>query len=84
MPAAVLRDRQRLAGKVAAFSAEAKASASIIGALPPLVMLMLYMSTPDYVAVLWTEQLGKFMLVASGFWMLCGVLVMRKMINFDY
>jgi tight adherence protein B len=82
--AAVLRDRQRLAGKVAAFSAEAKTSAAIIGALPPLVMLMLFMSTPDYVAILWTDRLGKIMLMASGFWMLCGVLVMRKMINFDY
>ena len=82
--AAVLRDRQRLAGKVAAFSAEAKTSAAIIGALPPLVMLMLFMSTPDYVSILWTDRLGKIMLAASGFWMLCGVLVMRKMINFDY
>jgi len=82
--ATVLRDRQRLSGKVAAFSAEAKTSAAIIGALPPLVMLMLFMSTPDYVAILWTERLGKIMLMASGFWMTCGVLVMRKMINFDY
>ena len=82
--AAVLRDRQRLSGKVAAFSAEAKTSAAIIGALPPIVMLMLFISTPDYVAILWTERLGKIMLVASGLWMLCGVLVMRKMIHFDY
>lgn len=82
--AAVLRDRQRLAGKVAAFSAEAKTSAAIIGALPPIVMLLVYMSTPDYIALLWTEPVGKIMLMASAVWMLIGVLVMRKMINFDY
>lgn len=81
---AVLRDRQRLAAKVAAFSAEAKASASIIGSLPPAVMLLVYLTTPDYIALLWIEELGKMMLMASGIWMLCGVLVMRKMINFDY
>ena len=81
---AVLRDRQRLAAKVQAFSAEAKASASIIGSLPPAVMLLVYLTTPDYIALLWTEELGKIMLMGSGIWMLCGVLVMRKMINFDY
>ena len=82
--AQVLRDRQRLAGKVAAFSAEAKASAAIIGVLPPAVMLLVYMTTPDYIALLWQEQLGKIMLMASVTWMTVGVLVMRKMINFDY
>lgn len=82
--AQVLRDRQRLAGKVAAFSAEAKASAAIIGALPPIVMLLVYMSTPDYIALLWHEELGKIMLMASGIWMTIGLLVMRRMINFEY
>lgn len=82
--AQVLRDRQRLASKVAAFSAEAKASAAIIGALPPLVMLLVYITTPDYIALLWTEPAGKLMLMGSAAWMLAGILVMRKMINFDY
>lgn len=80
----VLRDRMRLKGKVDAFSAEAKASAAIIGSLPPCVMGALVIMSPDYISLLWTEELGKMMLLASGFWMLCGVLIMRKMINFDY
>lgn len=80
----VLRDRARLEGKVQAFSAEAKASAAIIGALPPAVMLLVYLSTPEYIAILWTTTLGKMMLAGSATWMLCGILVMRKMINFDY
>ena len=36
--AAVLRDRKRLEGKIKAMSSEAKASAGIIGSLPPVVM----------------------------------------------
>ncbi|MCG8560916.1 MAG: type II secretion system F family protein [Hyphomicrobiales bacterium] len=80
----VLRERQKLHGKVQAFSAEAKSSAAIIGALPPLVMLVIYITTPDYIELLWTEQLGQVMLAGSAIWMLMGVLVMRKMINFDY
>jgi len=80
----VLRGRQRLHGKVMAFSAEAKASAAIIGSLPLAVLAALAVMTPDYVMLLWTEQLGKMMLIVSGIWMSIGVLVMRKMINFDY
>jgi tight adherence protein B len=80
----VLRDRYRLQAKVKAFSAEAKASAWIIGSLPPGVMLVVYLATPDYMTLLWTEKIGNVMLIASALWMLTGVLVMRKMINFDY
>lgn len=80
----VLRDRYRLQSKVKALSAEAKASAVIIGALPPLVMMAVYMTSPDYISLLWNEQLGQVMLAAGAVWMLIGVLIMRKMINFEY
>lgn len=82
--AEVLRGRQRLQSKVATFSAEAKASAAIIGSLPPAVMMMVYLARPSYIELLWIEPLGKMMLAGSAIWMLTGALVMRKMINFDY
>ncbi|MFO1186065.1 MAG: type II secretion system F family protein [Alphaproteobacteria bacterium] len=82
--AAVLRGRKTLKGKIDAMSSEAKASAAIIGALPPGVMIMVYLSTPKYVSLLWTEHLGQLMLMGGALWMLTGVLVMRKMINFNF
>ncbi|HEY4835692.1 MAG TPA: type II secretion system F family protein [Bradyrhizobium sp.] len=80
----VLRDRKKMAEKIQAMSMEAKASASIIGSLPPIVMLLVYMSTPEYIALLWTHPTGQLMLVACGTWMAIGILVMKKMINFDF
>lgn len=80
----VLRDRKKMAEKIQAMSMEAKASAGIIGSLPPIVMLMVWISTPDYISMLWTHQLGQFMLVCCVGWMTIGVLVMKKMINFDF
>jgi tight adherence protein B len=82
--AGVLRERYRLQAKVRAFSAEAKTSALIIGALPPCVMLIVFFTSPDYISLLWKEKIGNMMLIASGIWMLLGIIVMRKMINFDY
>ena len=80
----VLRDRKKMGEKIQAMSMEAKASAGIIGSLPPVVMLLVWISTPDYIALLWTQSLGQFMLVCCVGWMTIGVLVMKKMINFDF
>lgn len=80
----VLRDRKVLKGKIASMSQEAKSSAAIIGALPPGVMFLVYLSTPDYINLLFDYRLGQAMLIGGGIWMLLGVLVMKKMISFDY
>ncbi|WP_028349342.1 type II secretion system F family protein [Bradyrhizobium murdochi] len=80
----VLRDRKKMAEKIQAMSMEAKASAGIIGSLPPAVMLLVWITTPDYVSLLWTTHLGQFMLLCCVSWMGMGVLVMKKMINFDF
>jgi tight adherence protein B len=80
--AGVLRDRKRLEGKIRAMSSEAKASAGIIGSLPPVVMGIVWATTPGYISLLFTERMGNLMLAACLFWMGTGIMVMRKMINF--
>ena len=81
----MLRDRKKMKAKIQAMSMEAKASASIIGALPIAVMLLVYITSPQYIELLWTasdrpDDAGR----AARLWMLIGVMVMRKMINFDF
>jgi tight adherence protein B len=80
---AVLRDRKLMKGKVAAMSSEAKASAGIIGALPFVVTLLVYISSPDYISLLWTTSTGQFVLGCAGFWMMIGIVTIKKMVNFD-
>jgi tight adherence protein B len=80
----VLRDRKKMKEKIQAMSMEAKASAGIIGSLPPIVMLLVYMSTPDYISLLWTHETGRLMLAGCVVWMSIGIFVMKKMINFDF
>jgi tight adherence protein B len=80
----VLRDRKKMSEKIQAMSMEAKASAAIIGSLPPIVMLLVYLSTPDYISLLWTHPTGRLMLAGCALWMSAGIFVMKKMINFDF
>ncbi len=80
----VLRDRKKMAAKIQAMSMEAKASAAIIGSLPPIVMVLVYLTTPDYISLLWTHPTGRIMLAGCVLWMATGIFVMKKMINFDF
>jgi tight adherence protein B len=80
----VLRDRKKMRAKIQAMSQEAKASAAIIGALPIAVMILVYITTPHYISLLFTNPTGHIMLAGSAVWMTMGVLVMKKMINFDF
>ena len=80
----VLRDRKKMKGKILAMSMEAKASAAIIGSLPPAVMGIVYLTSPSYISLLWTHPTGQLMLLGSAVWMTMGCLVMRRMINFDF
>jgi tight adherence protein B len=80
----VLRERKKMKAKIQAMSMEAKASAAIIGALPVIVMLLVWLTSPQYIQLLWIEPLGRVMLACCVVWMSIGIFVMKKMINFDF
>jgi len=80
----VLRARKMMREKIGALSSEAKASSGIIGSLPPLVMLIVYLTTPAYMSLMFTEDFGRLMLAGAGIWMGMGIFVMSRMIAFDF
>ena len=80
----VLRDRAKMRLKIKAMSAEAKASAGIIGSLPFAVALLVWISSPDYISLLWTTVTGRIVMGFCAMWMGCGIFVMRRLINFDF
>ncbi len=80
----VLRARKMMGEKIKALSSEALASAGIIAALPPAVMIMVAITTPAYMTKLFTDPRGQFMLLIAVVMMSTGVFVMRRMINFKF
>lgn len=80
----VLRERKKMRGKIRAMSSEAKASGGIIGSLPVVVSFIVYLTSPDYISLLFDTPTGNVVLAGSAVWMLIGVFVMRQMINFDF
>lgn len=80
----VLRARRMMGEKIKALSSEAVASAGIIGSLPPAVMLIVMVTTPAYMLLLFTDQRGQIMLLISAIWMSIGIFVMKRMISFKF
>lgn len=80
----VLRDRKKMQAKIKAMSAEAKASAGIIASLPFVVAILVYFTSPDYILLLFQTTTGNIVLAGCAVWMFMGIMVMRKMINFDF
>lgn len=79
----VLRDRRKMKNKIRSMSQEAKSSAAIIGVIPFLIMGALMFITPGYLTPMFETTIGKAILAGCGLWMLTGIVLMRKMINFD-
>ena len=79
----VLRGRRQLKLKIKALSSEAKASAYIIGSLPFVMGVLIYLVNPDYIMDLFIDPRGHF-LIGLG---LCsfgiGAFVMYRMIKFE-
>lgn len=82
--AKVLRERKKMRAKIQAMSMEAKSSAGIIGSLPVIVTVLVYLTSPDYIMVLFVTPIGQIVLGISLLWMLIGVFVMKRMIAFDF
>ncbi|THD44260.1 MAG: type II secretion system F family protein [Bradyrhizobium sp.] len=79
-----LRERKKMKGKIKAMAMEANASAAIIGAVPFVVTTLLYLSSPKYISLLWSTQHGRVVAAIACFWMSIGIVMMRKMIAFDF
>ncbi len=81
---AVLRARKLMKEKVKALSSEAQASAMIIGALPLIVMTLVYFTRPNYIMILFTDPVGNLILLGAATMMSMGIFIMHRMVNFKF
>jgi len=78
----ILRQRQQMKLKIRAMASEARASAAILGSLPFAMTVILYIASPDYMSVLFTDTRGQMVGVLGISSVLVGCLTMFKMASF--
>ncbi len=79
----VLRKRAQMKLKIRAMSSESKASAYIVGSLPFVVFILVYMITPHYMGGFFTDQRLIVAGIGGMVWMGIGAAIMAKMVNFE-
>jgi tight adherence protein B len=77
----LVRERFKIFGQVQALTGEGRLSGIVLLALPPLLFVAVYRMNPDYLMLLFTDDLGKKMLIGGILLQLLGALVIRKIVN---
>jgi tight adherence protein B len=77
----LVRERFQIYGQIQSLTGEGRLSGIVLLALPPVLFIVMYRLNPDYVMVLFTDEIGKLMLAAAVFMQLAGAFVIKKIIN---
>jgi tight adherence protein B len=77
----LVRERFKIWGQVQALTGEGRLSGIVLLALPPALFVCVYRMNPDYLMLLFTDDLGKKMLIGGVLMQLLGALVIRKIVN---
>jgi tight adherence protein B len=77
----LIRERFKIWGQVQALTGEGRLSGIVLLALPPALFAVVYKMNPDYLMLLFTDPMGKKMLVGGVLSQLLGALLIRKIVN---
>lgn len=79
----MIRRREQVKLKIKAMSSEARASAMIVGSLPFVMSVLIYIINPDYILQLVIDPRGWLLLGIGLTSMTLGMAVMAKMVRFE-
>jgi tight adherence protein B len=77
----LIRERFKIWGQVQALTGEGRLSGIVLLALPPALFAVVYRMNPDYLMLLFTDDLGKKMLVGGIVSQLLGAIAIRKIVS---
>lgn len=77
----IVRERFRIMGQVQALTGEGRISGIVLMALPVVLFFVMYYLNPDYIMLLFTEELGRKMIAVTLFLQLLGAFTIKKIIE---
>jgi tight adherence protein B len=81
-----IRERVRLKGQIAALTAQGRATAWVIAALPILLVLLLFVLNREYIMVLFlpeTRTCGIPLMILAGILIISGFIAVQKIVAID-
>ncbi len=80
---ATIRERDRVRGEIKTLTAQGKLSGIIIGALPVVVGLVIFIINPPYILLLFQSILGMGILGFTILLEIVGIILIRRVINIE-
>lgn len=77
----VIRERFKLMGTIRTLSAEGRLSAWILGSIPFALAFYMTLANPKYINVLFTDPVGRIMVLVALIMMAAGIYIMKKQIQ---
>lgn len=81
---ATIRSRNQVAGAMRALTAEGRISGIVLAALPPGLMLAVQFLNPEFLAPMFTEPLGRLLLIVAGTQLIIGSFWLSRMAKFKF
>lgn len=78
-----INERQKIKNEIKTLTAQGRLSGIIIAFIPVFLGIIIYTLNKDYVMVLFTNPIGKIMVISSIISEIMGLLIIRKVINID-
>jgi tight adherence protein B len=78
-----IRERDRIRGEIKTLTAQQRMTGIVIGALPIFVGLIMFAMNPDYMSPLFTETVGRVLLLIAAGLEVAGVFLIRSMMTFE-
>jgi tight adherence protein B len=82
--ARLIRARFKFKRQIKVHSAHGRMTGVVLGIAPIAAGIGLYVLNPDYMGLLFTEELGRYLLAAGIFFQLLGFFVIRRMTEIEY
>ncbi len=81
--AGTIRERIKIKGEIQTLTAQGKVSGLIIGIMPFVLGGVIYIINPEYISILFTQPMGKFMLIGALGSEMIGIFFIRKIVNIE-
>ncbi len=80
----IIRQRFKFQRELRTATAQGKLTGWVLGAAPIVAGIGMYALNPDYVSLLWTEELGRWMLAGAALMQVMGFLVIRRIVDIEF
>jgi tight adherence protein B len=77
----VIRERFRIQGQLRIYTAQARLTGYILSLLPVMLALVISSMSPNYMRTLWTDSIGKIMIVVGVLLQIAGAISIRRIIR---